>query len=234
MSSILFLTQLLPYPLDAGPKTRAYYTLKHLTRKHKVTLLSFSRPNDPPEAFEHLRGVCGEVITVPMPRSRIRDVFAMVRSILTNQPFVITRDTVPEMMRAIEKILKVKSFDYVHADQLWMAQYALHARRFTDSENKKLRVTLDQHNAVYLIPKRMLANARNPIMKLFLGANPGCWLNLKSVYVENATTWYGLRLRTLMLSSCWGMMVLRIQPSSRFVWIHPQSGFRLNYPDSPE
>lgn len=169
MSSILFLTQLLPYPLDAGPKTRAYYTLKHLTRKHKVTLLSFSRPNDPPEAIEHLRGVCGEVITVPMPRSRIRDVFAMVRSILTNQPFVITRDTVPEMTRAIERILKVKSFDYVHADQLWMAQYALHARRFTDSENKKLRVTLDQHNAVYLIPKRMLANTRNPIMKLFLG-----------------------------------------------------------------
>ncbi len=169
MSSILFLTQLLPYPLDAGPKTRAYYTLKHLTRKHKVTLLSFSRPDDPPEAFEHLRGMCGEVITVPMPRSRIRDVFAMVRSILTNQPFVITRDTVPEMTRAIERILKVKSFDYVHADQLWMAQYALHARRFTDSENKKLRVTLDQHNAVYLIPKRMLANTRNPIMKLFLG-----------------------------------------------------------------
>lgn len=169
MSSILFLTQLLPYPLDAGPKTRAYYTLKHLTRTHKVTLLSFSRPNDPQEAVDHLRGMCGEVITVPMLRSRIRDIFAMVRSLLTNQPFVITRDIVPGMMRAIERIVRANRFDYVHADQLWMAQYALHARRLAGSENKNLSVVLDQHNAVYLIPKRMMANATNPVMKQFLG-----------------------------------------------------------------
>lgn len=169
MSSILFLTQLLPFPLDAGPKTRAYYVLKHLTRTHKVTLLSFSRPNDPQEAIEHLKEMCAEVITVPMLRSTIRDVFAMVRSILINQPFVITRDTVPGMLHTIERILKANSFDYVHADQLWMAQYALYARRLTDSENRKLRVILDQHNAVYLIPKRMMANAKNPVMKIFLG-----------------------------------------------------------------
>jgi len=92
----------------------------------------------------------------------------MVRSILTSQPFVITRDTIPGMMRAIESIVKAYRFDYVHADQLWMAQYALHARSFIYSENKKLRVVLDQHNAVYLIPKRMMANAKNPVMKQFL------------------------------------------------------------------
>ena len=27
---VLFLTQVLPYPLDAGPKIRAYYVLRHL------------------------------------------------------------------------------------------------------------------------------------------------------------------------------------------------------------
>ena len=27
---ILFLTQVFPYPLDAGPKIRAYYVLRHL------------------------------------------------------------------------------------------------------------------------------------------------------------------------------------------------------------
>ncbi len=40
----LFLTPVLPYPLDAGPKIRAYYTLRHLARQHQVTLLSFVRP----------------------------------------------------------------------------------------------------------------------------------------------------------------------------------------------
>ena len=52
MSRILFLSQLVPYPIDAGPKVRSYYVLKHLTRKHQVTLLAFSRPDDTPEAIQ--------------------------------------------------------------------------------------------------------------------------------------------------------------------------------------
>ncbi len=52
---ILFLTQVLPYPLDAGPKMRAYYTLRHLGQRHEITLLSFVRDSDSPEALEHLR-----------------------------------------------------------------------------------------------------------------------------------------------------------------------------------
>ncbi len=46
---ILFLTQVLPYPLDAGPKIRAYYTLRYLAQRHDITLLSFVRPADRPE-----------------------------------------------------------------------------------------------------------------------------------------------------------------------------------------
>ena len=43
---ILSLTQVLPYPLDAGPKVRAYYVLRHLARSHDGTLVSFVRPTD--------------------------------------------------------------------------------------------------------------------------------------------------------------------------------------------
>ncbi len=68
---ILFLTQVLPYPLDAGPKIRAYYTLRCLAQQHDITLLSFVRPTDRPEAVAHLRGFCREVITMPMARSRL-------------------------------------------------------------------------------------------------------------------------------------------------------------------
>lgn len=167
--SILFLAQLLPYPLDAGPKTRAYYVIKHLTRSHQVTLLSFSRPSDTNSAVEHLQNLCSAVITVPMPRSRAKDIIAMLRSLLTNQPFLIERDYIPGMMRAIKKIVTENDFDYVHADQLWMVQYALEARRCAQAAGKKLRVVLDQHNAVYLIPKRLMAITRNPFTRVFLG-----------------------------------------------------------------
>ena len=53
MPRILFFTQVLPYPLDAGPKIRAYHMLRHLSDRHEVTLVSFVRPDDSIEAIEH-------------------------------------------------------------------------------------------------------------------------------------------------------------------------------------
>jgi hypothetical protein len=69
---ILFLTQVLPYPLDAGPKVRAYYVLRHLAQAHAVTLVSFVRPTDTPDSVAHLAQFCQAVHIVPMPRSRAR------------------------------------------------------------------------------------------------------------------------------------------------------------------
>ncbi len=165
MRQILFLTQVLPYPLDAGPKTRAYYVLKYLARRHHVTLLSFVRDSDPAGALEHLRGLCQEVLTVPMPRSRLRDAWALLRSFARGLPFLITRDRVTEMERQVLCQLEGHSFDYVHADQLWMAPYALMARQATAP---RPRLVLDQHNAVHLIPQRMAEGMRNPLVRWLL------------------------------------------------------------------
>ena len=191
---ILFLTQVLPYPLDAGPKVRAYYVLRYLVeRGHQITLLSFVRPNDKPESIEHLRGFCEQVITVPMPRSRWRDGLALGRSLITGQPFLIARDRVPAMAETVQRLLKEEDFDAVHADQLWMAPYALLARAefaggFTaesaKNAEKKIsfapsaisavnsstgpRLVLDQHNAVFQIPRRLADTASNPLARRLL------------------------------------------------------------------
>ena len=69
---ILFLSQVLPYPLDAGPKVRSYFLLRHLAQHHEVTLLTFVRNTDKPEDVAHLAEFCQAVHTVPMQRSRLR------------------------------------------------------------------------------------------------------------------------------------------------------------------
>jgi|GEM_PF-6278091 len=33
---ILYLSQVLPFPLDAGPKVRAYHVLRYLAGRHRV------------------------------------------------------------------------------------------------------------------------------------------------------------------------------------------------------
>lgn len=159
--NILFLTQVLPYPLDAGPKTRAYYVLRYLAQKHSVTLVSFVRGADTPAAVDHLRTFCAAVHTVPMVRSKSRDVGFLGESLLTNRPFIITRDRVPAMTRLLDDLCSAGiPFDAVHADQLWMAPYAQHVQR--KLAPRRVLTVLDQHNAVYMIFQRLAQSERNP------------------------------------------------------------------------
>ncbi len=166
---VLFLTQILPFPLDAGPKIRAYYVLRHLAQAHDVTLVSFVRPSDTEVAVDHLAEFCEAVHTVPMVRSAPRDLMHLTKSLVTNQPFIIVRDWVPEMARLLTDVVHSASppFDAVHADQLWMAPYALMAKNLGVNGSTPMSV-LDQHNAVYMIPQRLASAERNPLKRLLL------------------------------------------------------------------
>lgn len=165
---ILFLTQVLPYPLDAGPKLRAYYVLRHLAQQHEITLLSFVRSSDTLAAIAHLQEFCQKVHTVLMPRSKMRDLYHLGSSLLTREPFIIARDWLPEMQRRLEKIIsEAGPFDVIHADQLWMAPYALWARRCSPPDQPP-KLVLDQHNAVFMIPQRLAESDANWIKRQLL------------------------------------------------------------------
>ena len=166
---ILFLTQVLPYPLDAGPKVRAYYVLRHLAQAHDVTLVSFVRPSDDQAAIDHLAQFCRAIYSVPMERSSWRDIQHLTGSLLTDQSFIIKRDWAPKMADLLTSVVAEASppFDAVHADQLWMAPYALYAKR-NHPGPADLVTVLDQHNAVYLIPQRLAASEPNRAKRVLL------------------------------------------------------------------
>ncbi len=165
---ILFLTQVLPYPLDAGPKTRAYYVLRYLAQEHDVVLVSFVRQTDTQEAIGHLGQYCSDVRVIPMPRSRSQDAAHLVRSLVTSRPFIIQRDRVRAMNVELATVIADHGpFDAVHSDQLWMAPYALTAAEMGDTLQRPLTV-LDQHNAVYLIPERLAEGEGNPAKRALL------------------------------------------------------------------
>ena len=177
MSRILFLSQLLPYPLDAGPKVRSYYVLRHLAQTHQITLLAFSRPDDSPEAIQHLREFCEDVHLIPIHRSHTQNLISLVNSLLKKTSFIIERDYVPEMAQAVDRVLQDKPFDAVHADQLWMAQYALRAKRLAP----KAMLVLDEHNACFQIWQRLAAGEHNPVKRLLLENE---WRKLRAFEAE--------------------------------------------------
>ncbi len=164
---ILFLSQIIPHPLDAGPKVRSYYVLRHLAAAgHEVTLLAFSRESDSASSIDHLRQHCVAIDTVPIQRSRVRDVWHFGRSLLSGRPFLITRDDEAAMFHRARTLAQSSQFDAIHADQLWMASYALAAHDAAAEPRPKL--VLDQHNAMYLIPQRLAESATDPIQRRLL------------------------------------------------------------------
>ena len=160
---ILFLTQVLPYPLVGGAKIRAYYVLRYLARRHRVTLVSFVRPDDRPEDVAHLRTFCAAVHTVPLRRSRWKDGQALLEGLATGRPAVIARDRVVAFSGLLRWLVGQKHFHAVHADQTAMAQYALMARDWIAARDEGTRpqTVLDQHNALFLVVRRQAAYEGN-------------------------------------------------------------------------
>jgi len=159
--NILLLTQVLPYPLDAGPKVRAYFMLRHLSQQHAVTLVSFVRPDDKQEYVDHLRGIAAAVHTVPIQRSLARNLRAAAKGLLTGLPMVIVRDEMDAMADLLRRLTAATPFDVIHADQLSMAWWAqLAASPPPSVAPSRLPATLlDEHNAIYKLTERMAAES---------------------------------------------------------------------------
>jgi polysaccharide biosynthesis protein PslH len=175
---ILFLCQLVPYPPDSGPKIRAYYTLRYLSKFHNITLLAFSRPEDTQDAIEHLGQFCDQVHTIPLARGLWRNIQSLVKSIIKRKPFVIERDTLSEMSDHVKQLLLKDEFDAIHSDQLWMAQYV------PTASHDKIKKVLDEHNACYQVFQRLASHERNVFKRFILERE---WRSLKN-YEAKAIT----------------------------------------------
>lgn len=157
---ILILTQVLPYPPDSGPKVKTWNVVKYLAQHHQVTLVSYVR-GDQSAAIRQLQAYCKEVHTVSIRRGFLVDLWYLLLSLLTGQPFLMVRDNQRAMRDLVDRLASRTSFDVVHADQLNMAQFA---RRMTTA-----RKLLDAHNALWLLYERLWRTMRFGPKKWLLG-----------------------------------------------------------------
>lgn len=154
---ILFLTQIIPYPPNAGPRVKTWHVLRYLyERGHDVTLASYVREEERPYVAK-LNEVCTAVHTVPITRSRVADVGYWLQSHLSGRPFLIERDDLAGMRHLVQRLLAEQDFDVVHADQLTMTQFALDAKK--GGGQRRPFIIFDAHNATWSIWERMRQNA---------------------------------------------------------------------------
>lgn len=186
---ILFLTQILPYPPDAGPRVKTWHVIRYLAQQgHHITLITFLREEEIPH-LERVEGVCEDVHPVRLKRSKVKDASAWLRSLLTKRPFLIERDDYQVMRSRVRQVLAEADFDIVHADQLSMAQFALGEELIQDSNRFSNGFELgggkrssgndhgqpnglpprvfDAHNAVWVILDRMANQSPFPLNRIF-------------------------------------------------------------------
>ncbi|MFN7035016.1 MAG: glycosyltransferase family 4 protein [Bellilinea sp.] len=150
---ILFLTQIVPYPPDAGPRIKTWHVLKYLSEQgYSITLLTYVRKEE--EKFlPKVRQICENVIPIPLQRTKLRDVYSLVISQLRNTPFLIERDYRWTMKNAVKKLLDNENFDAIHIDQVNMAQFIFNVKLNNNYPNS--RTIFDAHNATWIILERM-------------------------------------------------------------------------------
>ena len=157
---VLFLTQIVPYPPDAGPKVKTWHVLRYLIQRgHEVTLVTFFR-DDEAQYLDTLKERCAQVVAIPIRRSRRADIVYWLKSHLTGRPFIVERDDLAPFRQAVQKIVAEKAIDVIHADQLTMAQFALPPKGYTGGWPATI---FDAHNAVWTIIERLKDNARLPL-----------------------------------------------------------------------
>ncbi|HID89508.1 MAG TPA: glycosyltransferase, partial [Anaerolineae bacterium] len=155
---VLFIAQVFPYPLDSGPKIRAYYVLRYLASRHRVTLVAFLTHPRERRYVDHLASFCEAIYPVERPHSLWREEAAMARSLLTGRPFMIERHFDAEMARLVESLAAEGRYDLIHVDQVKVAQYALGI--------EGIPRVIDKHNAYALVLKGVAGVDPSPLRRL--------------------------------------------------------------------
>lgn len=112
-------TPYLPYPPSSGGQVRSYNLLKHLAKKHKITLLSLITHQGEKQYLSRFKGLCSKVLVFQRPEKPW-----MLKNILKTgfgfYPFVVVRNFSKEAKIAVQKELADNPYDLIHAETFYV------------------------------------------------------------------------------------------------------------------
>lgn len=154
--NILQITPVFPYPPESGTRVELFNSIKYLSNKHSITLLSFAeeiKEND----IAVLKPYCADIVVIP---NNIQDSFGgLLKNLFTAIPYNISKYISKSMVEAVRKQTRSKSFDLVRIDGLHIAYY----KNFI----KDIPAVLREHNVESLIMQRFYKNQLNPLIKAY-------------------------------------------------------------------
>lgn len=167
---ILFLTNLLPYPLDNGGKIKTYTTLYALSKAgHEIDLVCFSEKKDPDTSCQReIENLCASVNQVYLKLTTAENMGYMMKlalkSLFSMYSFGLYKYQSSKMQDVLQYLCGEHVYDCVYFDHLQLCVYEKMLKQLAPSA----KFVLDEHNCEALIMERNSSTANNPIKKAFL------------------------------------------------------------------
>ncbi len=122
---ILFISSRFPYPALKGDQVILYNRLKHLSGKHKITLLTFYQHDRELKYLAEVRQYCENIETVKIaPFESVLNV--LLFSAFSKLPFQSLYYRSDKFKQRLNRILDSADFDLVHTYLLRMAEHSRH------------------------------------------------------------------------------------------------------------
>ncbi|MEI6043700.1 MAG: glycosyltransferase [Chloroflexota bacterium] len=161
-TKVLLLTPQTPYPPDQGAPIRNFSFVRYLgsSSEYELNLLTFARSEEgdgSEAAWNELQKYCYrvEVVAVPPTRSKFQRLKAQV---LGQQPDLALRLGSAKFASILKEWLWQEQFEVVQCEGLELAPFVLKA--FENWKGPRPRLVLDEHNAEYLLQRRVYQSER--------------------------------------------------------------------------
>jgi glycosyltransferase involved in cell wall biosynthesis len=118
---ILMLTPYLPYPPSAGGQVRSYNLIKHLSKRHDITLACFTRETNTIQQISHMEKFCRKVLV--FRRGKAWTIPNIFRTGFSSYPFLVMIYFAPEIRAKLEKEIYDGNYDLIHAETFYVMPY---------------------------------------------------------------------------------------------------------------
>ena len=153
--SILIVTPEWPLPPTWGFAMRVYNLAKQLSARHRVSLLTYGRPN---LASEPGASIFESVHSVVPPARAASKRRAQAASLLSTRSHHMSHLVSDEMASALEKILSRREFDLVQLESSQLGYCA---------DVTRVPTVLDEHNIEFLLLRRLAGAESSPARRMF-------------------------------------------------------------------
>lgn len=119
---ILMLTPYLPFPTSSGGQIRSYNLIKHLSKRHDITLFSLIKYEEEKKYVSELNKFCKKVHVFKRPekpwtwKNILKTAFSL-------HPFLVVRNFSGIEKKAVEAILANEKFDIIHAETFYVSPH---------------------------------------------------------------------------------------------------------------